>query len=45
VVRLRVREITSVYRLSTEGGGVMMGSDAHAGFAWQGPAIDAWLGG
>src|SRR5439155_19649161 len=37
VVRLRALGIASVYRLSTERAGVMMATDAYAGFAWQGP--------
>jgi len=45
VVRLRALGIASVYRLSSKGAGVMMATDAYAGLAWQGPAIDAWLGG
>jgi hypothetical protein len=45
VAQLRALGVASACRLSTERAGVMMGTGAYAGFAWQGPAIDAWLGG
>jgi hypothetical protein len=40
---MRALGIASVFRLSQQRSGVMIWTDAYGGFAWQGPAIDAWL--
>jgi hypothetical protein len=40
---MRVLGIASAFRLSTRRAGVMIWTDAYAGFAWQGPVIDTWL--
>lgn len=40
---MRALGIASVFKLSTRRAGVMIWTDAYAGFAWQGPVIDTWL--
>jgi hypothetical protein len=40
---MRALGIASAFRLSTRRAGVVISTDAYAGFAWQGPVIDTWL--